>query len=66
MDIKRLLDLVATGRLTPLDLANPEAMKFFKFRGRLKHLLLESMQRTAGFAIGQVKNELRRQGVTPR
>jgi len=66
MDIKRILELIAAGNLTPLDLASPEAMKIFRYRGMLKDELLRSMNRTRTFAVGQVRDELRRQGVAPR
>ena len=66
MEIERLAKLIAAGDLEAADLTGPDAMRVFRYRGVLKDQLLRSMNRTRDFAIGQVRDELRRQGVTPR
>jgi hypothetical protein len=66
MEIERLVRLVAAGEIEAADLAGPEAMRVFRFRGQLRNDLLNSMNRTRNFAMGQVRDELRRQGITPR
>lgn len=63
MEIERLVRLVAEGVLTAVDLANPEADKLFRFRRVLKGELISSMNRTRNFAMMQLRDELRRQGV---
>ena len=66
MEIERVRALIAEGKIEPIDLAGPDAMRIFRFRGVLKDELLRSMNRTRAFAIGQVRDELRRQGANPR
>ena len=66
MEIERIGRLVAEGGLRAVDLVGPDAMRVFRFRGVLKDQLLRSMNRTRQFAIDQVRDELRRQGVAPR
>ena len=66
MEIERLGRLVAAGDLEAADLTGLDAMRIFRFRGALKDELLRSMNRTRTFAIGQVRDELRRQNVAPR
>jgi len=66
MEIQRIKGLVAAGALTVADVVSPDAMRIFKYRGMLREELLRSMNRMRTFAIGQVRDELRRQGVTPK